>query len=63
MITMMNFGVRFKIFWLQFCHINESDFYVIFLLELSDTQANELLFVFKEIKYLFLFIAIRTALL
>ena len=45
----MNYEIVFKLFWFQFCHINESNFYVIFLS--------------KERNYLYLFVAIETAVL
>ena len=49
-----------KIFWFQFFHINESNCYVLFLLEFSAPQGSTVVFLFKERKYFFLFIAIGT---
>ena len=40
MLTMMNFGFIFKLFLFEFCHINEPNCYVIFLLGLPYPQKN-----------------------
>ena len=60
MIKIINFGIIFKLFLFQFCHINESNCYVLFLLEFPATKKT-VVFVFKEREYLFFFIAIGTA--
>ena len=50
MITMIHFGIPFKLFWFYLLHINDAYHYVLFLFELPATQANIVMYTFKQIK-------------
>ena len=53
-------GFDLKYFYSKLCHINVSNCYVILWLGLPYPQDNTVVFVFKERKYFFFFIAIGT---
>ena len=45
---MTNFGITFKLILFNHSHINNASLYVLFLFEFIATQANIVLYVFKE---------------
>ena len=63
MITMINFGTQFEHFLFQFFILVNLMVNLYILLYLPDPWENTVVLLFNERKYLFLFIAIVTAIL
>ena len=62
MRSMMNFGIPFKFVIFNHSHKNDVYFYVLSLFLFPESQANTVVYVFKERSYLLCLITIGTVL-